>query len=353
MYINEQLSERKLRILRFIIQEYIGTAEPVGSRTISKNKLLGVSAATIRNEMADLEEMGFLLQPHTSAGRVPSEEAYRLYVNELIESVDKAEIDEADRSVIESSLIGNIEQMQGLLEESLALLSRITNYTSVAIARKIEDAKRVRNLNIIRLDDETAVLIMVMEDGSVKNAKFRLNIPVPEEKMDVISRTINESIRGKYIEEIDEKFMHYIKAKIKEYSKLFDTMFEVMTEKIEDDLSFNVLLNGATNIFNFPEFSDVEKAKSFLSLMEQKEEIAHIIEAQGIEKGNIKIIIGNSSMGEVLENCSIITADFEHGGKFLGKLGIIGPRRMDYDRAYSVMNYITRRLNKLMDESKY
>lgn len=352
MYMNEQLSERKLRILRFIIQEYIGTAEPVGSRTISKNKLLGVSAATIRNEMADLEEMGFLVQPHTSAGRIPSEEAYRLYVNELIESVDQ-EIDENDRSVIESSLIGNMEQIQGLLEESLALLSRITNYTSLAIARKVEDAKRVRNLNIIRLDDQTAVLIMVMEDGSVKNAKFRLSIPVPEEKMDVISRTINESIRGKYIEEIDERFMTYIKAKIKEYSKLFDTMFEVMTEKIDEEVSFNVFLNGATNIFNFPEFSDLERAKSFLSLMEQKEAIADLIEAQGIEKGNIKIIIGNPSMGEVLENCSIMTADFEHGGKFLGKLGIIGPKRMDYERAYSVMNYITRRLNKLMDESKY
>lgn len=353
MYRNNELSERKLRILRFIIQEYIGTAEPVGSRTISKNKLLGVSAATIRNEMADLEEMGLLLQPHTSAGRIPSEEAYRLYVNELMESVHKAEITEDDRCVIENSLIGNIEQIQGLLEESLALLSRITNYTSLAIARKLEDAKKVRSLNIIRLDETMAVLIMVMEDGSVKNARFRLSTSVPEDKMDIISKTISENIRGKYIEEIDVEFIRYIKAKIKEYSKLFDDMFEVMTEKIEHELSFNVLLNGTTNIFNFPEFSDIEKAKSFLTMLERKEEIAHIVEAQGIEKENIKIIIGNASMGEVLENCSIITADFKYGGRLLGTLGVIGPKRMDYDRAYSVMNYITRRLHKLMEDSKY
>lgn len=350
---NQDLSDRKLRILRFIIQEYIGTAEPVGSRTISKNKLLGVSAATIRNEMADLEEMGLLLQPHTSAGRIPSEEAYRLYVNELFHSEEESPIDEGDRSAIETTLMGNIQQMQELLEESLSLLSRMTNYTSMAVSRKIQQAKRVRNLNIIRLNPTTAVLILVMEDGSVKNATFKLSGPVPEEKMAVISQTINENIRGKYMEEIDESFINYIKAKIKEYSQIFDDMFEVITDKIQQDLSFNVLLNGATNIFNFPEFSDVEKAKSFLTLMEQKDEIAHIIEAQGLEKGNVKIIIGDSSLGGVLENCSIITADFEHGGKLLGKLGVIGPKRMDYDRAYSVMNYITGRINKLIEESKY
>ena len=340
MSMHGELSERKLRILRFIIQEYIDTAEPVGSRTISKNKLLGVSAATIRNEMADLEEMGLLLQPHTSAGRIPSEEAYRLYVNEIIESADKEKIDEAARFEIESTLMSNIEQMQGLLEESLSLLSRITNYTSLAIARRVNDAKKIRNLNIIRLDDSLAVLIMVMEDGSVRSAKFSLSAPVSEEQMQVISRTIEESMRGRLIQEFDGKFISYIKRKIKEYSRIFDDMFEVMAKKIEQDLAFNVLLNGATNIFNFPEFSDMEKAKSFLSLMEQKEEVAHLIEAKGIEKGNIKIIIGDASMGEVLENCSIIMADFEYRGKLIGKLGVIGPKRMDYDRAYSVMKYI-------------
>lgn len=349
MSMHGELSERKLRILRFIIQEYIDTAEPVGSRTISKNKLLGVSAATIRNEMADLEEMGLLLQPHTSAGRIPSEEAYRLYVNEIIESADKEKIDEAARFEIESTLMANIEQMQGLLEESLSLLSRITNYTSLAIARRVNDAKKIRNLNIIRLDDSLAVLIMVMEDGSVRSAKFSLSAPVSEEQMQVISRTIEESMRGRLIQEFDGKFISYIKRKIKEYSRIFDDMFEVMAKKIEQDLAFNVLLNGATNIFNFPEFSDMEKAKSFLSLMEQKEEVAHLIEAKGIEKGNIKIIIGDASMGEVLENCSIIMADFEHRGKLIGKLGVIGPKRMDYDRAYSVMKYITARLSDLIE----
>lgn len=342
------MSERKLRILQFIIKEYIDTAEPVGSRTISKNKNLGVSAATIRNEMADLEEMGFLVQPHTSAGRIPSQDAYRLYVNELMRSIG---LDKNEKLSIEESLVGNMEQIQHLLEESLMLISRITNYTSVAIAKKMNDSKKIKNLSLVYIDPLTAVLIMVMVDGSVRSNKFKMSNPITEEKLDIISKTLNEKIRGKTIEDFDNNFMTYIRSQISEYNRIFDEMFNVMSEKLDKNLAFNVLLNGATNIFNFPEFSDVTKAKSFLSLLEQKNELATLFEEKGIEKGNINIIIGDESMGEILGSCSIITAKFEHQGKLLGKLGIIGPKRMDYEKAYSVMNYISKRLNKLMEDT--
>ena len=261
------MSERKLRILQFIIKEYIDTAEPVGSRTISKNKNLGVSAATIRNEMADLEEMGFLVQPHTSAGRIPSQDAYRLYVNELMRSIG---LDKDEKLSIEESLVGNMEQIQHLLEESLMLISRITNYTSVAIAKKMNDSKKIKNLSLVYIDPLTAVLIMVMVDGSVRSNKFKMSNPITEEKLDIISKTLNEKIRGKTIEDFDNNFMTYIRSQISEYSRIFDEMFNVMSEKLDKNLAFNVLLNGATNIFNFTEFSDVTKAKSFLYLLKKK-----------------------------------------------------------------------------------
>ncbi len=345
---NLELSDRKLRILQFIIQEYIETAEPVGSRTISKNKTLGVSAATIRNEMADLEEMGLLLQPHTSAGRIPSHDRYRLYVDKLMGVIG---LNKKEKDEIEGALVGNIEQIQELLEDSLALLTQITNYTSVAISQKVEKSKKIKQLNLVHIDSMTAVLIMVMEDGTVRNSKFKLSVPVSEEKLELISRTLNDNIRGKIIEDFDMNFINYIKHQIKEYNKIFDDMFTVMKSNMDKNLSFNVLLNGATNIFNFPEFSDIGKAKSFLNLLEQKNELASLLEEKGIRKGNVNIIIGDDSIDDVLGSCSIITTEYEYKGKTIGKLGIIGPKRMDYDRAYSVMNYITKRLNKLMNNT--
>lgn len=348
MATNNELSDRKLRILQFIIQEYIETAEPVGSRTISKNKALGVSAATIRNEMADLEEMGFLVQPHTSAGRIPSHVAYRLYVDKLMGVIG---LNKKDKDSIEEVLAGNIEQIQDLLQDSLSILTQITNYTSLSVSQNLQKSKKIKQLSLVHINSMTAVIIMVMEDGTVKNTKLKLNIPVSEEKLELISRTLNENIRGKIIEEFDANFINYIKQQIKEYNKVFDDMFSVIKSNMERNLSFNVLLNGATNIFNFPEFSDIGKAKSFLNRMEQKNELAILIEEQGIKKGNVNIIIGDDSIDDVLGSCSIITAQYEYQGKLIGKLGIIGPKRMDYDRAYSVMNYITKRLNKLTNDT--
>ena len=344
MAANNELSDRKLRILRFIIQEYIETAEPVGSRTISKNKTLGVSAATIRNEMADLEEMGYLLQPHTSAGRIPSHDAYRLYVDKLMGVIG---LNKLEKDSIEDVLLGNIEQIQDLLQDSLSILTQFTTYTSLAVSQRLQKSKKIKQLNLVHIDLMTAVIIMVMEDGTVKNTKLKLNIPVSEEKLELISKTLNDNIRGKIVEEFDANFINYIKQQIKEYNKIFDDMFSVMKSNMQSNLAFNVLLNGATNIFNFPEFSDLGKAKSFLNLMEQKNELAILVEEQGIKKGNVNILIGDDSIDDILGSCSIITAQYEYQGKLIGKLGFIGPKRMDYDRAYSVMNYITKRLNKL------
>jgi len=341
------LSDRKKRILKFIIKEYIDTAEPVGSRTISKNKDLGVSAATIRNEMSDLEELGLLLQPHTSAGRIPSAEAYELYVQNLLFEEQEG-VDIIDPNM---DFLSNITQIDALIEQSLNMLTKVTNYTAIALSKRNTDAIYIKHVSLVKINEKQVVIVTVLDNGEVKNCTVNLNTDVSEEAIKTISMLINDNLVGKNIAGVDIDLLEFIREKLDIYSAVFDDITQNLNETFIKDDNLEFLLNGATNMLNYPEFHDIERAKSFMEFLSSKEEVQKMINQEGIQKNDINVIIGNEDMGSVVKDCAIITANFHYKGSVVGKIGIIAPKRMDYDKAYSVISYIQSKINSIINDS--
>ncbi|CEH33170.1 heat-inducible transcriptional repressor HrcA [Romboutsia lituseburensis] len=332
-----ELNERKLKILKAIVKDYIETAEAVGSRTISKKHDLGVSAATIRNEMADLEELGYLVQPHTSAGRVPTEKGYKLYVDSLM---SQCELSDEEKCLIEQCVKDNVDHIKDLIHETSKLLSQLTNYTTVAVTKSLVNQSVIKHIQLVEMSDNKILLIVVTDQGDIKNANLVTNVYLEQSKLNLISDNLTRKLAGKSITDLDERLIAFIKYEISEYSALIDELISALNfETSEDDLL--VSLSGATNIFSYPEFNDILKAKSFLNMLEKKETIASMVRAKGIQKDNINIIIGSDNDCELAQDCSVVTATYNISNDLVGKISFIGPTRMDYARISSIMNYMS------------
>ncbi len=337
-----ELNERKLNILKAIVKDYIETAEAVGSRTISKKHDLGVSAATIRNEMADLEELGYLIQPHTSAGRVPSEKGYKLYVNSLM---GNTELSDEEKIIIENCIRKNVSNIRDLIHETSKLLSQLTNYTTVAVTKSLVNQSTIKHIQLVSMNDNKILLIVVTDKGDIKNAYISNDSTLEQSKLNLISDNLTKRLSGKSITEIDNKLIAFIKYEISEYSMLIEQLINALNFNIvEDDLS--VSLNGATNIFNYPEFNDVIKARSFLNMLEQKDTITTMVKSKGIQKDNINIIIGSDNDCEIAKECSVVTATYNIDKDLVGRISFIGPTRMDYARIYAIVNYMSLLFNR-------
>ena len=337
-----ELTERKLNILKAIVKDYIETAEAVGSRTISKKYNLGVSAATIRNEMADLEELGYLIQPHTSSGRVPSEKGYKLYVDSLMNG---SELNDIEKHLIEETIQNNMNYMKDMIHETSKLISKLTNYTTIAVTNNVSNQSNIKHIQLVGLDTKTIVLVIVTDKGDIKNTNLMANMTIDQSKLNIISDNLTKKLSGKSITEIDEDFLNYIKYEISESSVFIDELVDALNFHIEEN-DTSMSLSGTTNIFNYPEFSDVLRAKTFLNMLEEKENISNMLKSKGIQKENLNIIIGSDNECEVAKDCSIITATYNIDKDVVGKISLIGPTRMDYAKVYSILNYMGLLLNK-------
>ena len=337
-----KLNERKLNILKAIVKDYIETAEAVGSRTISKKYDLGISAATIRNEMADLEELGYLIQPHTSAGRVPSEKGYKLYVDMLM---GKSELSNEEKKLIQDCIQNNVSHIKDLIQETSKLLSQLTNYTTVAVDKSLNHKNVIKHIQLVSIDDNKILLIVVTNNGDIKKADLTSNIYLDQSKLNIISDNLTRKLLGKSIVEIDERLIAFIKYEIGEYSNLIDGLIDALNFNMSEE-EFVFSLNGATNIFNYPEFNDIIKAKSFLNMIEKKETIDSMLKSKGIQKDNVNIIIGSDNDLELAKECSIVTATYNINKDLVGKISFIGPTRMDYARIYAIVNYMNLLFNK-------
>lgn len=338
-----ELTDRQLNILKSIVKDYIETAEAVGSRTISKKYNLGISAATIRNEMSDLEDLGYLVQPHTSAGRIPTQKGYQLYVATMMSD---NELEDEEKDMLQKFIVDNFNKGDDFLFELSKVLSMMTNYTTVAVYDRGSESKVIKYIQLVSLSETKIILIVVTEDGEIKSQEFDVNPGVSQAKLNLISSSLSNKLSGKKIKDLDENIISYIKYEIGEYSELIDDLVYLLNDVIDSDSgSVNILTNGATNILNHPEFSDMVKARSFLNMLEEKDNIAKIIDVKGIQKENINIVIGQNK-DDFRIDLSIVTATYDLADSVHGKISFIGPTRMDYSKIYSILNYMSLLLDK-------
>ncbi len=334
------MTERKLKILQAIISDFVRTAEPVGSRTISRNYELGISPATIRNEMSDLEEMGYLTHPHTSSGRVPSEKAYRLYVNEMM---GRKELSADQKEEIARRLYDNVTELDNLIERAAHVLSEITSLTAFALS-PAKEMEKLRYIDLIPVDERTVVLMIVSESGKVSNTAVQLDRPASEETLRILAKNMTYNYSGKTLSEaLRSDIIRNFREDAEAMAMFENNIVPGFLRTLENMLNVNLYMDGLSNIFSIPEYSDIEKAKGFFDIINRKEEIRKKL----IERDDgIIITIGGENQDADLAECSVVTATYHVDGKLVGKLGVIGPTRMKYDEVTSVVEYLTDNISK-------
>lgn len=334
-----ELTDRKLKILQAIIADYVDTAEPVGSRTLSKRMDLKISPATIRNEMSDLEDMGYLTHPHTSAGRVPSDKAYRLYVNNFVGDV---ELSPNVKKTINEALKSEIEEFDKTIKRAAELLSDITNLASFVVTPK-KNQDKVRFVNLLPLDDRYVVLMIVSESGKVSNTVLNMNVPYTEEGLNILSRNITFNYRGRTIDEVlTGNIIDDFQTDIEAMSRLAGNIMPNFMRTLSDFLNVKLYMDGLSNIFDIPEYSDLSRAKDFISMFEKKDEFVRRLMDRD---DGVIVTIGSENDDDQLNDCSIITATYEVDGQQVGKIGVVGPTRMKYGEVTSIVKYLTENLN--------
>lgn len=334
-----ELTERKLKILQAIIEDYVRSAEPVGSRTLSRRLDMNVSPATIRNEMSDLEEMGYLTHPHTSAGRVPSDKAYRLYVNSLMQP---HEVSEEAKQIINETLRADIDEFDRTMQRAAELLSEITNLASFAVTpTKNED--KVRFVNLLPVDDHTVVLMIVAESGKVSNTTLKLRVSYTAEMLNILAKNITYNYKGRTISDVlTDDIIHDFNSDLAAMNMLAGSIMPNFMRTLSDMLNVHLYLDGLSNIFDIPEYTDLNRARSFISLFDRRERFVKTLMDR--DDGMI-VTIGAENADADLNDCSLITATYHVDGQMVGKIGVIGPTRMKYGEVTSIIRYLTDNLN--------
>lgn len=335
------LTERQKRILLAVVKDYIESAEPVGSRTLSKKYFPLLSPATIRNEMADLEEMGYFYQPHVSAGRIPTNKAYRYYVNAILSGEEELSFDE---HIFKGLVDEAKEEVESLLRRIGKLLSRTTDYLSIVVALRSRDSV-IKKIELFRLDSMHALMIIVTEGGWIHHKLIPLRDEIDEEEIEDLGRYINERLSGRTLGSLDERFVMELIKRLEEYRNLCINAVQAIRE-IKERFDKKVYLEGRTNILKLPEFKDVEKMRIILEVLEEEDFMAKMLTELSRE-GNIRVIIGEENPIDRMRDCSLVTASYSLGGNIMGVLGIIGPTRMDYRRVISIMKAMTTLLESI------
>lgn len=343
-----ELNERKRKILNTIINEYISTAEPIGSRHIAKHADLGLSSATIRNEMADLEEMGYLEQPHTSAGRIPSDKGYRFYVNELMGGYEATQ---QDIDLLASAMTVKINQFDKVIKQVSLLLSQLTNYTAFLITPEMKHGA-IKTVELIPIDNTSVLIVLVTNEGIMKNKRVALPKGVDSEYIPKISAMLKEKLSGLSLNEIGVKEINEIKNALGENGELLFPVIEFISEIIDDiQKETEVYLSGVSNIFNFPEYRDIDRAKEFIEFLDDKSSVTKAVsDSENDDDRVVNIKIGKENDMDIMQNSSLVTANYRLGGRTVGKIGIIGPTRMNYSKVVANINQISKYLEKLLEE---
>ncbi len=344
----EKLDERKLTILNAIIRNYLETGEPVGSRTISKYTDLKLSSATIRNEMSDLEEMGYLVQPHASAGRIPTDKAYRFYVDSLV--TEKTQ----QVTAMNSLMIAKTNKMEEILKKVVRMLAQNTNYTTM-ISAPTARRNKVKFIQLSRLNERQLLDVVVIEGNIVKNHILDLKEDITEEQVLKLNLLLNTRLNGLSLSEINLGLISNIKEEAGVHTDVINDVLDTIANVIraETDENMEIYTSGANNIFRYPELADSQNAARLISTLEDKqglEDLVKLSEGKADETG-IQVYIGEESPVEAMKDCSVVTASYDLGDGLQGTIGIIGPKRMDYEKVMNSLNTLKTSLNSAFKNS--
>jgi len=340
-----ELDERKKTILRTIISNYLETGEPVGSRTISKYSDLNLSSATIRNEMADLEEMGYIVQPHTSAGRIPTDAGYRFYVDRLME--EKEEVEE-----VKSSLLERVDRMELMLKQVAKVLAYNTNYATMVTAPQYN--KTVKFIQLSQVDINNLLAVIVVDGNIIKNHMIQVDVGLDNEDVLKFNILLNTFLQGASLEDINLEMIQTMKNQAGDYGVILDQILEGIVEAIHEAKQLEIYTSGATNILKYPELGDITKTSELLEKFEDKNELSQLLE-ETINKDNetgIQVYIGDETSVQNMKDCSLVTATYEMPEGAKGTIGIIGPKRMDYKKVVNTLKNLTIELDEIFKKGK-
>ena len=336
------LDDRKQEILKSIVANYLETGEPVGSRTISKMGSLNLSSATIRNEMSDLEEMGYVVQPRTSAGRVPTDKGYRFYVDQvMIEKVD------SDKS--QGALLERVDKLENLLMQVAKVLAYNTQYASIVTSPRLRN-KQVKFIQLSQVDEERLVAVIVVGDNVAKNQLIRVQRPLDNEEVLKFNILLNTFLQGISVDEINIELMQTMKRQAGEgeYADILEAIFEGIVDAVHQAEETHIYTSGASNILKYNELGDINKATALLETFEEQTGLSELAdEALKSDDKNIQIYIGDESPVQNMKDCSIVTSTYELPEGAKGTIGIIGPKRMDYKKVVSTLKSLTDELDTI------
>lgn len=342
------LTERQMLILKAVVNNYIENAEPIGSRAISKRNDIGFSPATIRNEMADLEELGFLEQPHTSSGRIPSNKGYRYYVDNLI---DPNEMNISQDVIVNISNLftHQFSEFERVIEQTALILSQITTYTSIIMGPEIYKTK-LKHIQIIPLTDESLVIILVTSTGKVEHKTISVPKEISVSDIEGLVSFLNHKLTNVPLYQLKSKIYLELNKEFERNAKQYEQLMAIVDQLFTDETTQSdskIYLGGTTNILNQPEFSDIGIIKGLFSMFEQSEQVKQLVKTTN---RGIEVKIGSENSIEVASNCSIITATYEVDGVRLGTIGIFGPTRMDYSRVIGILDSLTKDFSKYITQ---
>lgn len=337
-----ELNERKLGILKAVVDDYIMTGLPIGSRTISRKHGIELSSATIRNEMADLEELGFLEQPHTSAGRIPSQKAYRFYVDRLMKVV---KLNAAEANKIKGYFEEKMAEVGQVLDRAAQVLSDTTHHISMVLRPQLKKSG-IKRIQLVKLTERKAILLLVTDAGLVNDTV----IPVPEgisiSDIEMLSNLLTDKLSGKTLEEAEADLSNCLRENACVNSEFISDIMNAIDMSVEPQGEKGIVVGGAQNIIDFPDYMSVEKTKNFLALLETKDMLYDMMKrASSFE---FSVTIGRENEAHELFDMSVVTATYKIGGNTLGSFGVIGPTRMDYSKIVSILGYVSSSLNSIL-----
>lgn len=335
------LDARKQKILQAIIQDYISSAEPVGSRTIARKYDLGVSAATIRNEMFDLEMMGYLEQPHTSSGRIPSLKGYRFYVDYLLKPT---KITDAEKQFVRAWFQDKVSSVDQIFQSTAKLLARITHNVTLVMASQRLNSK-LKYIRFLPLDDRRAIMIVVTDTGQVENCIYPKPAGASLDDLNIIAQRLTNYLAGMAMDHIDEKAIEAFHETIVDDVELYRLAFRAMGRAFHKDQQF--YKGGTMELLNKPEFKDVDKAKSLFTMLEEQDVVANLLHDEG-EGGAVTVRIGEEAKLSSINDCSIIEATFTDHDVVLGKLAVLGPARMEYAKIIGLLDFMKQHVTHML-----